>query len=459
MRNIKYIGTKATEDAFFDRTQIIWTPGKIDTVLDEAVATEMLRFAEFEDAGDAVGGAGVAVGAVALTPTGLAIGGVKPTSAQKTQINAVLSGSLVEHRDHLSRFDTAMSQSLYSRVGITICGNSITQGYYANDVVTPNNPVFEQRGFCGQLRDRFALANGTVGIGAITFADSRCTLGGGANLNESIGLTRAGGARINAVGETATLTLTEPATEIWVHGWWESDAKCEAWTYSVDGAADETASISALGSDKDYTVKITGLSNATHTLVIKPAATPTKQVDIAGFSVFSSSQSGGIVVNRFGKGGGYLESLFYPMSNVGANPRSNRLTFGRTETDLAVLAFGANEASVTGEGVAWTPTRYRTALLDLVNYLTDTYGCSVLLASLVRQNPTQVGSYGEEAFYDIHREIANDNQHVAHFDLSLSDKWATYSAASAAGLLIDNVHPKLIGHSDIASLMYRGLMT
>lgn len=52
MRNIKYIGAKPTEDAFFDRTQIIWTPGKVDTVLDDALATEMLRFAEFEDAGD-----------------------------------------------------------------------------------------------------------------------------------------------------------------------------------------------------------------------------------------------------------------------------------------------------------------------------------------------------------------------------------------------------------------------
>lgn len=89
MRNIKYIGTKATEDAFFDRTQIIWTPGKIDTVLDEAVATEMLRFAEFEDAGDAVAGAGVAVGALALDPTaGLQIGGAAPNEQQLAAVRA-----------------------------------------------------------------------------------------------------------------------------------------------------------------------------------------------------------------------------------------------------------------------------------------------------------------------------------------------------------------------------------
>lgn len=88
MRNIKYIGTKATEDAFFDRTQIIWTPGMIDTVLDEAVAAEMLRFAEFEDAGDAFAGAGVAVGALAITPTGMTVGGAALTAEQKAVARA-----------------------------------------------------------------------------------------------------------------------------------------------------------------------------------------------------------------------------------------------------------------------------------------------------------------------------------------------------------------------------------
>ena len=86
MRNIKYIGTKATEDAFFDRTQIIWTPGKIDTVLDDAVATEMLRFAEFEDAGDSR----AFVGAMSIDPTtgAMQIGGIRPTSAQRASVRA-----------------------------------------------------------------------------------------------------------------------------------------------------------------------------------------------------------------------------------------------------------------------------------------------------------------------------------------------------------------------------------
>jgi len=86
MRNIKYIGTKPTEDAFFDRTQIIWTPGKVDTVLDDAVATEMLRFAEFEDAGDSQ----AVVNGLTLDPTtgAMQIGGAAPTLAQRASVRA-----------------------------------------------------------------------------------------------------------------------------------------------------------------------------------------------------------------------------------------------------------------------------------------------------------------------------------------------------------------------------------
>lgn len=97
MRNIKYIGTKPTEDAFFDRTQIIWTPGKIDTVLDDAVATEMLRFAEFEDAGDSR----AFVGSVSLDPTtgAMQIGGAAPTSAQRASVRAGIGGQLFDNFD------------------------------------------------------------------------------------------------------------------------------------------------------------------------------------------------------------------------------------------------------------------------------------------------------------------------------------------------------------------------
>lgn len=54
MQNIRYIGSKAREDAYSDRTGIVWTPGMVETVQDELVAMEMIRHVDvFEDAGDA----------------------------------------------------------------------------------------------------------------------------------------------------------------------------------------------------------------------------------------------------------------------------------------------------------------------------------------------------------------------------------------------------------------------
>ena len=60
MRNIRYIGTKPSETAYFDRTKIVWTPNMVNTVIDEDDAAMMLRHPEFEDAGDAKAVSGVA---------------------------------------------------------------------------------------------------------------------------------------------------------------------------------------------------------------------------------------------------------------------------------------------------------------------------------------------------------------------------------------------------------------
>lgn len=375
------------------------------------------------------------------------------TTDQVGKIQAQVSGYGISYPEHLAHTKLALAQANFRQCNITVCGNSITAGYFANDTSSTDWPVFRERGYAGQLRKRLESVYGTVGEGVILCNDSRVTYSGAQSIG-STGITMAGGLRISNTGQTVTL-VTQACTDVWVHGWWESDAKCAAFRYTVDGGSTQTASISALGNDADYTVKITGLANTTHTIVILPASTATKQIDIAGFSVFGADTIRGVVVNRMGEGGGYVDTMFFPMSNTGAQPRSNRLTFGRTQTDLAILAFGANESSQTGEGISWTPDRYRTALLDVVTYLTDTYGCDVLLASLVRQNPSQVSSLTEQAFYSIHEEIAAANPRVAHWDLSRNARWATYSAADDAGLLHDNVHPGLAGHSDIASLLSR----
>lgn len=67
-KRITYVGTKPTENAYFERTGIIWTPGMTAVVLDEFTANEMLDYPDvFQDAGSAFG--------LSITPTGMTVGG------------------------------------------------------------------------------------------------------------------------------------------------------------------------------------------------------------------------------------------------------------------------------------------------------------------------------------------------------------------------------------------------
>lgn len=82
MQNIRYIGTKPREDAYFDRTGIIWTTGMTATVLDEDVANEMLKHTDvFQDAGDA----SIAAISEAVMPTPAKFGAVGDGVSDDTQ--------------------------------------------------------------------------------------------------------------------------------------------------------------------------------------------------------------------------------------------------------------------------------------------------------------------------------------------------------------------------------------
>lgn len=91
MRNIRYIGNSAVNKAFYLQTGIIWTPGKVDTVLDDKTAAEMLMYTDvFEDAGDSFA---VNSGAMSLDPTaGLLLGGAAPTEQQRAAVLAGIDG-------------------------------------------------------------------------------------------------------------------------------------------------------------------------------------------------------------------------------------------------------------------------------------------------------------------------------------------------------------------------------
>jgi len=83
MKNIRYIGRDPICKAFARQTGITWTTGMVDTVLDDRVAAQMLKYtAVFEDAGDAM----ASVGVLGVGPSGLTAGGNSLTPSQAAHV-------------------------------------------------------------------------------------------------------------------------------------------------------------------------------------------------------------------------------------------------------------------------------------------------------------------------------------------------------------------------------------
>jgi glycerophosphoryl diester phosphodiesterase len=105
MRNIKYIGTKPESNAFFSETGIVWTPGKVDTVLDDTVAARMLKHPDvFQDEGDTSLG-----GVVTVDP----VTGVAALNSDCSLMPSVIAhrgmGSLVAPDNAMSAYKAAVA--------------------------------------------------------------------------------------------------------------------------------------------------------------------------------------------------------------------------------------------------------------------------------------------------------------------------------------------------------------
>ena len=147
------------------------------------------------------------------------------------------------------------------------------------------------------------------------------------------------------------------------------------------------------GSDLYPTESITGLANTTHTLVITGPAT--KYADISCVAPYVNT-AGGVAVHRIHASGGYHDNVFTVGTGTSA-VRVRRLSLQHPGADLAVLAFGQNEAG-TGQAIGYTPTTFAAALAEIVTYQTGTNGGSALILCGPRKDPATVGAtYTQDA--------------------------------------------------------------
>lgn len=362
--------------------------------------------------------------------------------------------SALSHPSHLSRWNKALALAEFKRVTMMICGNSLPQGQRSDDGASGNDATYRKRGFVGQMRNQFGSMFYETGEGIILTSDPRVVKVGTLGI-PSIGITASGqGQRIRGAGQYVEITIDD-ANELWTHILWETASNNAPLAYQINGGSVVQAAYPALTDGASYAYKLRGLSSGTNVIRILPnTADAAKQINIEGFSSWNDTRDRGVALHRLAIGGGRLSDQFYPSSNA-ANPRADWITLGQFAPSLIAFSFGQNELSAAGQALGHTPDTYYTLLKDKVTYCTDVLGCSVLLISLTRFNPSQVGSnYTEEQFYQVHERIALENRHVAHFDLSRIARWKSYETARRHNLMFDDIHPFLRGHTDISRLIF-----
>lgn len=354
----------------------------------------------------------------------------------------------LSYPDHLDRWRYKLASARFQQPVVMCCGDSITAGAYANNVSSTDaaaQALWAERSWVPQLRALFADRYGDPGEGIILGNDPRVTNSGATN---AVSLGVAGQAKI--LDTTDTLTYALPAcTDIVIHAWWNSGS--DVFSYELDGGAAVTTSASS--GDQPYTVTVSGLSNTTHTLVLRFAGAAGKYSVISGVSA-QKQTSAGVRVHRAGISGAWLESYW---NTTGTNlTKMCQVHFDGPGTDLAIIAFGTNDGSSTGQSAGVTPASFRARLETVVTNAVAAGADVLLLAVGERLQTTLPGPYYPADFFTEMDDLASATDHVAYMDIGRV--WGTYAEASALGLMHDSSgHPSLTGHSDFAKLVYEAI--
>ncbi|WP_432679121.1 SGNH/GDSL hydrolase family protein [Rhodococcus pyridinivorans] len=353
-----------------------------------------------------------------------------------------------EHPNHLAQWWNTLATADSSRVSMMWATNSL-YGYYANDAATVNYPVFNTLGHIG--RDRTAVAErfGDRGEGVIPFNDWRWTTTG-TTTSDTYGFSMRG--TVIGPGVAATLAgvqftkvrIARPVRTL-------PDV---APTYQVDGGAAVTG---ATGTAVGQIIRdeITA-PDGTHTLTINGPASGS--VTIASVAVLHDGP--GVVIHRNSSPGGYVYNFLEAKSGDSSGTQ-RRLTYTLDEydVDLLVLAFGHNEwRSGQALGTPITPTKFYNDTMFILDHQCGVRGKNAVLP--IGPGASVIGSpaYPEEAFWDVYRQIAADNERVDCFDYRPIIGPFT---EAGAGTWVDGVHQNAEGHRlmhlvDMASLLPEG---
>lgn len=342
---------------------------------------------------------------------------------------AFVSGGLPAHAgSRIGRFDTQLSiynlkasnvrraraAMAAARAGtgtcrITLIGDSLTVGY--NNVRGSSDPAAYFKSILAATGLTVSEIVHGYSNGYGTGSEPRFTATGGA---------WPGGVMVTfpwpSFHNAGTFTTTGTGTVLEII---TSEASA-GFSYTIDGGAPATVTTSGASALKVITV--TGLSNASHTLVITAAAAGDSYVYAAGFR-----QATGVIVENAGitsaTAGNWIAEPFG--AGAGFGPAWSLFSTGSPVRDVVIIELGVNEAFT-----AVPPATYRANLTSLVGQA-QAAGADVMLATSNRPATTSVATATYDAILSAAYDVA-DTKDIPLLDMA--DRFGLYTQYNADGL-------------------------
>lgn len=298
-----------------------------------------------------------------LSPTsGLSANGVTYATDSSGNITGLAAGSSVIPLNlyggvkvinprGLRRWRAAAAKAQYDVARIHCIGDSVTMGAYCNDTTAPVDATADLQSWPGRLRALLATRFGATQAGWMSANDSRVTVTGGSvtiSVGPALHTTRTdnvqtlGGAVSLGVGNTLSFAVPS-CTNIDIYSL-DSNTNSAAggvggntgtFSWAVDGGGATTTSADNTNPISYKKTSISGLSQATHTLLLTGVS---NTCYIAGIVYYSAN---GVIVSRFGLSSGTC-------LDVSAQGKTLSVATGGPMRVLGSLSASAAPTTITG---------------------------------------------------------------------------------------------------------------
>jgi lysophospholipase L1-like esterase len=364
------------------------------------------------------------------------------------------------------RTKLAAAQAGSGKAVLATVGGSSTQGYYASNVRT--------KGWVDLLRTSLQATYGDGGSGfrgsSLTSlfqtansvpAEATAAYNAAGNLATLSGTWSAGGNDFGPgayyvftqqAGATWTLSVRGSTIRIYTVGGGGNHAN---FTYSVDGSA--AVPVTDIGGAQQIQVTtITGLSAASHQVVLTYAGTGSNFLSVCGIAGENTS---GVIVNNFARYGSRAAN-YSGVTVSGDQTMSTGYNGGpQYPADLVILTHGPNDANNNDSGDTWAKNTRK-----MISYIRDGAGATGT-TDLAIMMP-HVGAYDTTNY--LYQDYCERALGLAHtFGAAVVNMWtlgnnswnywhsfgywANASSPGTAGT--DQVHPSDAGHQAIADVL------